>query len=141
MMPTLRRTLHPVSLLAAGVLISGCGSTTETPADDHDPASYTLLVGGTELSQPYTIPANQTTRIRVKFYNAANEDLDVVEGEHFGGLEFSPATLASANRLADHHFQFDVVAGDAGTGTRTVRFGHDEGTDEVIFDPVAFKVE
>lgn len=131
------RVLLPVVAIAA--LVAGCGST-ETAADDHDPASYKLMANGTEMTQPYTIPANQTTRIRIKFYNAADEDLDDVESEHFGALEIAPSALAVATRLADHHFQFDVVAGNAGTGTVTVRFGHDEGTDEVAFDPVEFRV-
>ncbi len=133
----LLRLLFPVA--AFGALVTGCGST-ETAADDHDPASYKLMANGTEMTQPYTIAWNQTTRIRVKFYNAAGEDLDDVESEHFGALEFTPSALAAATRLADHHFQFDVVAGTEGTGTVTVRFGHDEETDEVAFDPVEFRV-
>ncbi len=135
------RLLRPLALVAtAALLTGGCSSTTETPADDHTPTSYKLLLGGTEMTQPYTIPANQTSRIRIKFYNAGNEDLDVVEGEHFGGLDFAPTTLATGTRLADHHFQFDVLAGDAGTGTVTVHYGHDEAADEVTFDPVTFTV-
>lgn len=131
----------PSLLLVTSLALLGTAcSSNETAADDHTPTSYKLLVNGTELTQPYTIPANQTTRIRIKFYNASGEDLDVVEGEHFGGLDFTPATLAAATRLADHHFQFDVVAGAAGAGTATIHYGHDEAADEVMFDPVTFHV-
>ena len=66
--------------------------------------------------------------------NAAGEDLDDVEAEHFGGLTFSPASLATVARVADHHFQFDVTGGTPGTGTVQVSYGHDEAADEITFD-------
>jgi hypothetical protein len=34
------------------------------------------------------------------FFNAASEDLDAVEGEHFAGLTFTPASLATVAAAA-----------------------------------------
>ena len=48
-------------------------------------------------------------------------------------LTFSPTSLATATRLADHHFQFDVTAQNVGSGTLQVSFGHDDTADEKTF--------
>jgi hypothetical protein len=39
-------------------------------------------------------------RVRIRFFNAASEDLDAVEGEHFAGLTFTPASLATVAAAA-----------------------------------------
>jgi hypothetical protein len=71
--------------------------------------------------------------VRIKFFNAAQEDLDSVEEEHFGGLTFSPTPRATAARVTDHHYQFDVTGDVPGSATVTVGFGHDDLADAVSF--------
>jgi hypothetical protein len=122
-------------------LFAACGSDeTQAPADDHTPVSYSVLINDVVTDPPFTLAQGQTVRIRLKFLNAAGDDLDDVEGEHFAGLTFEPTTLATAARLSDHHYQFDVTGGTAGTGTVQVGFGHDELADETSFTPVAVTV-
>jgi hypothetical protein len=121
--------LAPLVILAAA-----CGGDeTAPPADDHTPVSYTVLIDDLPAVAPYTFTAGQTVRVRLKFLNAASEDLDDVEPSHFAGLTFNPASLATATRLADHHFQFDVAGGTEGSGTMQVGFGHDDLADETTF--------
>jgi hypothetical protein len=127
------RTLLPLAALAA--LIAACSDNEAPPAEDHTPVSYNLLVNDIAVTAPYTFTSGQTVRVRVKFFNAAQEDLDDVESSHFGGITFNPASLATAVRLSDHHYQFDVTGGTAGTGTLQVSYGHDELADEVTFTP------
>jgi hypothetical protein len=119
---------------------SACSDNESPPLPDHTPKTYSLEVGGVPVTPPLTLFTGQTVRVRIRFFNAAGEDLDEVESEHFGGLTFSPASLAAATRLAANHYQFDVAVGDPGTGTLTVRFGHEESADEFDFDPVSLTV-
>ena len=86
------------------------------------------------------LTGGQTVRVRLKFFNAADEDLDDVESEHFGGLTFDPASLATVARVTDHNYQFDVTGGTPGSGTLQVGYGHDEDADEHTFDPIAATV-
>jgi hypothetical protein len=126
------RTLLPLAALA--VLVAACSDNESPPVEDHTPVSYHLEVSGVALAPPFTFPADQTLQVRIKFFNAAQEDLDNVEAEHFGGLSFSPPSLATAVRRSDRHYQFDVTTGTGGTGTLTVSFGHEEAADEEILD-------
>lgn len=136
-MSPLPRALLP---LAALTLIPACSDNEAPPVEDHTPASYNILVNEVPRTAPYTFTSGQTMRVRIKFFNAAQEDLDDIENEHFGGLTFNPASLATAVRRADHSYQFDVTGGTAGSGTVQVSFGHDELADEHAFDPVAVTV-
>ena len=129
-----------LSLVGALLLAAACGSDETAPAEDHTPATYNLIIDDVPQTAPYVLTADQTSRVQIKFFNAAGEDLDDVEAEHFGGLSFSPITLATATRLADRHFQFDVTASHVGSGTLQVGYGHDDAADEKIFDPVALTV-
>src|SRR5215203_2541439 len=138
---------HPVllpvtrlSLVGALLLAAGCGGDETAPTEDHTPATYNLIVDDAPQTAPYVLTAGQTTRVQIKFFNAAGEDLDNVEASHFGGLTFSPASLGTATRLADHHFQFDVTAPSVGSGTLQVGYGHDDAADEKTFNPVAVSV-
>jgi hypothetical protein len=129
---TLHRTLLRIAPLV--LVAAGCGSDeTAPPAEDHTPVSYTVLINDNQVTAPYTFTDGQTVRVRLKFFNAAQEDLDDVESSHFGGITFNPASLATAVRLSDHHYQFDVTGGTPGTGTLQVSYGHDELADETIF--------
>jgi hypothetical protein len=128
------------SLASALLLAAGCGGDETAPAEDHTPASYNLIVDNVPQTAPYVLPAGQTSRVQIKFFNAAGEDLDNVEASHFAGLTFSPITLATATRRAEHHFQFDVTAPSPGSGTLQVGYGHEDTADEKTFDPVAVTV-
>jgi hypothetical protein len=131
------RSLLPVAVLAAAAI--ACSDNEAPPTEDHTPVSYTIQVNGSPVSEPYTFGSG-TVRVRIKFFNAAQEDLDEVESSHFAGLTFEPASRATAVRLADHHYQFDVTGGAPGAGTLQVSYGHDEQADEVTFEPAAITV-
>jgi hypothetical protein len=97
-------------------------------------------VNGTPVSEPYTLSSGETVRIRIKFFNAAQHDLDDVESGHFGGLTFDPAARATAVRVADHNYQFDVTGGAPGAGTLQVSYGHSEQADDHTFEPAVLNV-
>jgi hypothetical protein len=137
---TVRTTLLRLAACAALPLAVACGGDEKQAPEDHTPVSYTMVVAGTETVPPLTLTEGQTVRVRLKFFNAAHEDLDDVESAHFGGLVFEPAALATVARVSDHHYQFDVTGGTPGTGTMQVSYGHDEEADEHTFDPVAATV-
>lgn len=140
-MKTIVRTLlwfTPAALSVA--TITGCGDTEAPSLTDHTAVTYNLLVSNVAVTAPYTFTAGQTVRVRIKFFNLTQQDLDPVEGEHFGGLTFNPTSLATVARVAGHNFQFDVTGGTAGTGTLQVGYGHDEPADEATFDPEAVTV-
>lgn len=121
-------------------LVAGCGDTEAPSLTDHTPVTYNLLVNNVAVTAPYTFTAGQTARVRIRVFNAEQQDLDPAEGEHFGGLTFSPASLATVARVAGHNYQFDVTGGTAGTGTLQISYGHEELADEVTFDPAAVTV-
>jgi hypothetical protein len=138
---TLHRAMLPLSAAALLVFLPACGGDEPSgTGDDHTPVSYTVLVDSVEAVAPFTLEAGQAYRVQIKFVNAAGDDLDDVESEHFAGLTFNPASLASATRDADHHYRFNVIGGTVGTGTLQVSFGHDEAADETSFDPVAVTI-
>ena len=134
--------LLPVSRmsLAGALLLAACGGDETAPVESHTPQTYNLIVNDVPQTSPYVLPAGGTSRVQIKFFNKDGDDLDDVEAEHFGRLTFSPTSLATATRLADHHFQFDVTAPNAGSGTLQVGFGHDDTADEKIFSPVNVNV-
>jgi hypothetical protein len=129
-----------LSLTSALLLAAACGSDETAPTEDHTPATYNLIVDDVAQTAPYVLTVGQTSRVQIKFFNAAGEDLDDVEAEHFGGLTFSPTSLATTTRQADHHFQFDVTPSNVGSGTLQVSFGHDDLAAEKTFSPVTVNV-
>jgi hypothetical protein len=137
---TIRSTLLRLAACMALPLAVACGGDETQATEDHTPVTYTIFVDGVETAPSLTLTAGQAVRVRLKFFNAADEDLDDVEAEHFGGLTFDPAPLASVARASDHNFQFDVTGGTPGTGTVQVSYGHDEGADEHTFKLVAVTV-
>jgi hypothetical protein len=122
--------LVPAAIVAVA---AACGGDEAQAPEGHTPVSYSLLVEGTAVSAPYTFVAGETALVQIKFFNAAQHDLDDVEAGHFGGLTFNPTSLATAARVTGHNFQFDVTGGTAGTGTLQVSFGHDNLADETTF--------
>lgn len=124
------------TFLAAGTaagLLAGCGGDETTGTEDHTPVRYEVLIDGQAATAPYTFTLGQTTRVQLKFFNAADEDLDDVESSHFGGLTFTPTTMVTAARVIGHNYQLDVTGLDEGTGTLTVGYGHDEAAAEYHF--------
>jgi hypothetical protein len=132
------RILLPFAALAA--VVAGCSDNESPPVEDHTPTTYAIQINDVPVTAPYTFTVGQMVRVRIKFFNAAQEDLDDVENEHFGGLTFQPANLATAVRRSDHFFQFDVTPQTAGSGTLQVSFGHDEAADEHTFPSAAVTV-
>jgi hypothetical protein len=124
------------SLIAVGAaagLLAACGGDETTGTEDHTPVRYELLIDGQAATVPYTFTVGQTARIQLKFFNAADEDLDEVESSHFGGLTFNPPSLVTVARVVGHNYQFDVTDADEGSGTVTVGYGHDEAAAEHQF--------
>ena len=130
----------PALLLA--LAFAACGSD-ETPAgtEDHTPVTYSVLVNGTETEPPFTLTAGEEVTVQLKFFNAEDEDLDIVEDTHFAGLTFSPEDLATVTRDPDHNYRFTVTGETVGIGTVQVSHGHDEAADETSFSPVPVTVE
>jgi hypothetical protein len=140
-MRAILRTLFRFTPAPLGVAaVAACGGTEAPSLTDHTPVTYNLLVNNVAVSAPYSFTAGQTARVRIEFFNAEQQDLDPVEGEHFGGLTFNPTSLATVTRVSSHNYQFDVTGGTAGTGTLQVGYGHDEQADEVTFDPAPVTV-
>jgi hypothetical protein len=135
-MKSIVRTRFRFTLAALSVaIVTGCGSDESLPTEDHTAVTYNVLVNDLETTAPYTFAAGQTVRVRLKFFNTAQDDLDDVEAEHFGGLTFDPASRATLTRVTGHNYQFDVTGGTPGGGTLQVSYGHDETADEVTFNP------
>jgi hypothetical protein len=136
--------LRSLVLFAAGptiMLAVACNSDETQAPGTHTPASYTVLVDSVLVSPPIMFTEGQTVTVQLKFLNAADEDLDAVEGEHFAGLTFDPASLATVARVPGHNYRFLVTGGTPGTGTVQVSFGHDTLADETTFPPVEATVQ
>jgi hypothetical protein len=143
MVPLGLRMVSRCGAVAALVLAVGCGADeTQPTTPDHTPESYAISIDGSPVTAPYQFTVGQTVLVQLHFVNKEGESLDDVESSHFAGLTFEPATLATAVRRADHHFQFDVTPSTgAGSGTLTVGFGHDDAADEVTFPAAQVTVE
>jgi hypothetical protein len=137
---TLRRTSLSLVFTTLAAVFSGCGGDELQANEDHRPFAYSILIDDVPVSPPYSFVDGQTVQVRIKFFNAAGEDLDDVESGHFGRLTFDPITLATAERRDDHHYQFEVTGGTPGSGTVEVGYGHDGFADEVSFDPAPVTV-
>ena len=135
----LARTLP--ALLLTGALAACSDDESPSGTEDHTPATYTVLVNGTETQPPFVLVEGQAVTVQLKFFNAEEEDLDIVEDTHFAGLTFSPSNLATVTRDPDHNYRFTVTGETQGIGTVQVSHGHDEAADETTFTPVPVTVE
>jgi hypothetical protein len=135
-----RKFFGGLPVLIMTTLVAACGSDETQAADDHTPVTYNVIINEIPATAPYTFTLGQTARVRLRLFNAAGEDLDAVEAEHFAALTFNPADLVTIARVPGHNYQFDVTGNTAGTGTMQVSFGHDEQADEVTLDPAAVTV-
>lgn len=131
--------------LAVGVAaMAGCSSDETMAAEDHDPVSVTLSVDGvTNPDGKLHLPEGQTVTVRATFLNAAGDNLDDIEGEHFSLLTFDPAGLATPTMDPNAHYSHEVVvtAAASATGTVMVAFGHDALADEHSLGPIDVVVE
>jgi len=135
----LARTL-PV-LLLSGALAACSDNESPSGTEDHTPTTYSVLVNGSEMQPPIVLVEGQAASVQIKFFNAEDEDLDIVEDTHFAGLTFSPENLATVVRDPDHHYRFTVTGETVGIGTVQVSHGHDESADETSFTAVPVTVE
>jgi hypothetical protein len=137
---TLTRRALGLPLTLVTVLAAACGGDETQAADDHTPTTYNVVINEIPATAPYNFTVGQTTRVRLKLFNVAGEDLDAVEAEHFAAISFNPSDLVTIARVPGHNYQFDVTGNTAGTGTMLVTYGHDEQADEVTLDPAAVTV-
>lgn len=135
----LARTLP--ALLLTGALAACSDNESPSGTEDHTPTTYTVLVNGSEMTPPIVLVEGQAATVQLKFFNAEDEDLDIVEDTHFGGLTFSPENLATVARDPDHNYRLTVTGETVGIGTVQVSHGHDEAADETTFAPVPVTVE
>lgn len=135
------RPLARLATCTALAVLGGCGSDETQATEDHTPVTFTVLMDGAPAPTPLALTSGETVRVRLAFENAAGENLDDVETTHFGRLTFDPASLATVVPVSDHHYQFDVTAGPAATGTLQVGYGHDSAADEVTFPAVTVIVD
>jgi hypothetical protein len=119
------------ALFASASLALAC-SNSEAPAEDHTPASLEINGVPVDTSDTVTFTASATDTVQLSFFNAANDNLDDVEAEHYSLLTFTPSTSITATRRASHHFRQDVVVGAVSgqTGDLDIGFGHDTLADE-----------
>lgn len=129
------------ALLLTGALAACSDAESPSATEDHTPTTYSVLVNGTEVQPPIVLVEGQAVSVQLKFFNAEDEDLDIVEDTHFGGLAFSPENLATVTRDPDHSYRFTVTGETVGIGTVQVSHGHDEAADETTFAPVPVTVE
>ena len=89
-----------------------------------------------------TLARGQVVRVEIRFYDDAGAQETDIESDHFAALTFAPETLATLVVVAGKRFTFDLtVPNAAGTGSVTVRFGHDAATDEASFRPFPVTVQ
>ena len=129
------------SLLLTGTIAACSDDESPSGTEDHTPATYAVLVNGAETQPPFTLVEGQSVEVQLKFFNAAEEDLDLIEDTHFAGLTFSPTNLATVSRDPAHNYRFTLTGEAQGAGTVQVSHGHDEAADETTFTPVPVTVE
>jgi hypothetical protein len=132
---------HGSRLAACTMLVLACGGDEVQSPGHHTPVSYTILIDSVPAAAPYTLGQAQAVRMQIKFLNTDGDDLDEVEGEHFGRVTFSPASLATVERDPAHNYRFTVTGGEPGSGSLTVSFGHDEEADETSFPEEGVTIE
>jgi hypothetical protein len=139
-----RPLVRPALALAAFLTFAGCGGDETSPTEHATPKSAKLVVGATTVTQGGTLTGThgQTTRVEIQFFDSTGAQITGIDTEHFATLTFTPAALAAAADVADHHFQKDVTfQAAAGTGSVMVGYGHDAAADEANFGPFTVTVQ
>jgi hypothetical protein len=133
-----------LALLApAAVLMAACGSSSEPAAEDHVAVRFDIAVNGAMMvDDTIRLHAGAVDTVRFTFYNAADENLDAHEDEHYSGLVFPGGVHAAAATDAGAHFSQIVTNTESAgvVGVATVGYGHDAMADENSF-PAPFKFE
>ena len=130
-----RSAFRCTTLLLAALAFAACGDDETAPEEGHTPVNAALFVNGVDVGDVLVLAPGEPVRVEVRFLNDQGEVITGIEDEHFAGLTFTPATLATVADVADHHFQKDVTGQAAGTGSVRVGYGHDEAADELDFGP------
>jgi hypothetical protein len=134
---TMRYALAVVLALA----LAACGSDEAPPEEGHHPRSAAVFIDGNEVTDALVVPAGETVRLEVRFFDDQGDEITGIEDEHFAALSFTPTTLVTIADVPDHHFQKDVTGqGEIGTGTYLIGYGHDEAADEESFGPFPVSV-
>jgi hypothetical protein len=130
------RQIILTSLATLGILV-GCGDSTEPAHEDHTPVRFEATVNGAAVTDD-TLRLSATAgvdTVRFTFFNAADDNLDDHEADHFSLLTFTPAAGIATTVDPSHHFRHAVeVTAPAGTaGDVEVGYGHDATADEYSF--------
>lgn len=124
--------------LVATAFIGGLACKDESPAEDHEPESAKLFnaTSGAELTPTIQLLHGATTRVRVVFYAADGDSINLPPG-HFTRLTFTPGTFATVDTVAGQRLHRDVLvnAAAAATATLSIGYGHDSLADELTFGP------
>jgi hypothetical protein len=120
--------------VAAAALTLACSSS-EAPAEDHNPVAFDIDGVVTDTSDTVVFAAGTNDTVVLTFFNAANDNLNDVEAEHFSTMTFTPPDSITATRLSAHHFQQHLVIGNVAgqVGDLDIGFGHDTLADEHSF--------
>ena len=132
-----------IGLVAGGGLVAACSDSTEPPHEDHTPVRFDVTVNGVAVTDD-TLRLSATVgvdTVRFTFFNAADENLDDHEADHFSLLTFTPAAGIAATVDPDHYFRHavEVTAAVGTAGDVAVGYGHDAAADEYSF-PTHFLV-
>lgn len=132
------------ALLIGLLAIAGCDDSNETPPEEnHTPASAALVVDGNPVAEGETVVlvSGASVPVEVKFYHDDGDEITGIEDDHFARLTFTPEAIATSQDVQDQHFHKTVTAaGQIGTGSVTVGYGHDEEADQLTFGPFTVTV-
>jgi hypothetical protein len=129
-------SLSLLPLLAAGLIVAGCGGDESGPEEGHTPHDAALFVDGVDVTQNLPLIVGEAVRVEVRFLNEAGEEITGIEDDHHAALRFTPQGMATTANVAGANFQKDVTAsGTPATGLVSVGYGHDEPADELEFGP------
>jgi len=127
--------------LVLALFVAACDSNEAPPEEGHHPHSAALFLDGVDVTDDLVLPAGETVRVEVRFYDDVGNQITGIEDEHFAALTFTPSTLATTADVDGNHFLKDVTAqGEIAEGTYSIGYGHDAAADEESFGPYAVRV-
>ena len=124
------------STVVFALALAACSDDEAPPEEGHHPHSAAVFVAGAEVTDALTLPAGETIRVEIRFFDDEGHEITGIEDEHFAALAFTPASLATTQDVDGHQFQKDVTGGgEIMTGSYMINYGHDEAADEESFGP------